>query len=448
MAGRLTKTMLASIALAAGPLMTAAPAFAQCGGTQDIVPCISVPRAPQRPSYFPRSGGGRSSVRTFHYGGGGGRAAVAIGAAGAAIGILGMMIEQAEREQTTADAAARQRWAACQGRYRQAYALNEKAQQMIAGSDPAASYAVFERALAVLGSCATGSNIATLRHNLDKARQEYVALTHPSSARMFGGDAPKSRLIAPGELNNRAAAACAQLTEQSQEWQACMRNREADLIMLTDSACQSIADADARNRCVFNRYWAGVNGKDPNEFGDPDNCYWDEHGNPCHPGGGTSASRGADDPDGLRARLKNALDGGAAAGRAIDRARAAEIARAKAVRDTLPEGSEDRKRLDEMIAKAEAGRMPSAGAAPTQSQPASQPQPAEQQAGNAAQGSGAGASDSNSSPSSSRDDAYENYMQSTNGNSGGKNNGDLGRSSFDMKGSETRTEIDRMEGKP
>lgn len=433
--------VVASVALAAAPF---APAFAQCGSTQDLVPCISVPRAPQGPSYFPRASGGRSSVRTYHYGGGGGRTAAAIGAAGAAIGILGAMIEQAEREQNAADAAARQRWAACQRRYRQAYALNEEARQAAAGSNVEVSFAMFERALAVLGSCGNPSDIAVLRHNLENARKDYAALTNPSGSRMYGGDAPKKPLIPPGELNNRAAEACASLTGQSPEWQTCMRNREADLIMLGDDACQSIADADTRNRCVFNRYWASVNGKDPNEFGDPANCYWDEHGNPCHPGGGATASDSADDRNGLRERLKRALDRGASAGAAIDRARANEIARAKMLRDSLPEGSEDRKRLDDLIAKAEAGRMPNAGAAPAQPPPGPQQQ---QQADNPPAGPDANASGSDASQNSSRDDAYDNYMQGTNTNSGGQNNGDLGHSSFSMSGSETRQEMDRMEGK-
>lgn len=393
-----------------------------------------------------RSGGG---VRYYGGGGGGSRAGAALGAASAAIGILGMLIDAAQQEQeNAANEEQRQAYNACQGRYRQAHAINEQARAVSANGDSAEAYAMFERALNTLGGCGSRADLAKLRQNLDNVRTEYARLSNPSS--QWKGDdrtnAPTKQVVYPGALEDQANQQCTFATAGSEAWQACVARAKAERIMSTDAdiraACQSIADTDTRNQCVFNRYWAGIQGKDPNQFGDPSNCYWDEHGKPCHPGAvasRTPASNADDDPNSLRNQLRRALAERPKGTSAVEDARAAEIARAKMVRDSLPEGSPDRKTLDDAIAKAEAGQVPNGGAPPS-GEAAAAPQPGGEQQ--------VAATPAEPSPGkSSGDDAYENYMNSGNANSGGKNNGDLSRADrFSSPGSDNDREIKRLMG--
>ena len=460
MAGRRIVAVLASAgligALTSGaghvPGFSAGEAQASCITWQGGENCDSP--APPRSFHYQapvRRGGGGGGYRS--YGGGGGRAGAALGAASAAIGILGMMIDAAQQEQNNANEAQRQAYNACQGRYRQSYAINEQARKIAANGDTEEAYGEFERALNVLGSCGSRSDLSKLRDNLEGMRKEYARLSTPS-AEWAGDDrtnAPKKAAIYPGALDPAARQLCSFAAEGSDSWQACMAARKAEAIMATDpdirAACQSIADVDARNQCVFNRYWAGVQGKDPNQFGDNKNCYWDEHGKPCYPGGKNAAAASApsnadSDPNSLRNRLKRALaDNAKDKASDVDAARAAEIARAKAVRDSLPEGSADRKTLDDAIAKAEAGQTPSASADTGGSNAGSQ----------TAQNGGAqnGADTGGAAPGAgkSRDDAYDNYMNSGNANSGGNNRGDLGHSGFSMNGSDTDREVNRLMGR-
>lgn len=445
------------VAIAAGALLAVAGAgYPELGVRAARASCVTwnggqVCDSPtSRPTWHAPSrvyhGGGGGGYRSYG-GGGGGRAAAAIGAAGAAIGILGMMIDAAEQaeaaERNAANEAARRRWAACQGRYKRAHAMNEDARRMIADGETESGYAAFERAIATLGDCAAGADLAKLRNNLDVARREYAALTTPSEGRQYGGGAPKTNLPYPSELESRASSRCTHLPQNSPPWQSCLQNAEAEIAIGADDAireaCQSIANIAARNNCVFDRYAAAVTGQKP-DGADNDNCYWDERGRQCHPGGRAAnppPGRAADDdPNSLRNQLKRALAEKPNDDAAIRAARAAEIARAKALRDSLPPDSPDRKTLDDVIAKAEAGQVPASPppAAPITGTPAQQaaaPEPAAPSAGPGA---------------STRDDAYENYMNSGNANSGGRNNGDLGRSGFSMSGSETRREIDRLLG--
>lgn len=393
-----------------------------------------------------RSGG----VRTFSGGGGGGRAGAAIGAAGAAIGILGMMIDAAQQQQeNAANESQRQAYNACQARIRNAHATNEQARKLLAESDPEEAYRVFERAIGALGDCGNRGDAAKLRHNLDVARQSYASLTTPSAGTQYGGDAPKNHLRSVVDIEAKAAELCGNLPQDTPQRQICVRTTEAQLIMFDDagiqSACQSIADVETRNRCALNRYGAMMSGLNPDQFGDNDNCYFDEHGKPCHPGGGNVASRAPldanSDPNSLRNELKRRLAERPAQNNVAE-ARAGEIARAKALRDSLPPDSPDRKALDDVIAKAEAGQVPassvSASTAPASAGTSEQPAATDSSMADAN-------ATSNASPGASKDDAYDNYMKSGNANSGGKNNGDLSRSdSFSMSGSGTQTEINRL----
>ena len=284
-------------------------------------------------------------------------------------------------------------------------------------------------------------------------RKEYARLSTPSND--WTGDdrtnAPKKAAIYPGALDPAARQLCNFAPEDSSTWQACMAARKAEAIMATDpdirAACQSIADVDARNQCVFNRYWAGVQGKDPNQFADNKNCYWDEHGKPCYPGGkngvaSTAPSNADSDPNSLRNKLKRALAENAKE-RASDAAHAAALAQAKSIRDSLPEGSADRKALDDAIAKDEGGQTSTAAADGA----ASNAGGASQTAQNTGASNGADTGGGAPAAGKSRDDAYDNYMNSGNGNSGGNNRGELGHPAFSMSGSGTDKEVDRMMGR-
>ena len=153
------------------------------------------------------------------------------------------------------------------------------------------------------------------------------------------------------------------MSQDTPEWNACVAARKGEMVMATDpairNACQSIADRAERQQCIFNRYWAGIQGKDQNQFGDPSNCYYDEHGKPCHPGGGKTASAGPAKPDGnnaLRDEIKRRLN------KLPDTLPGNEdIANMEVARDALPPGA-DRDQLTAAIDSAkggDSGKVPS-----------------------------------------------------------------------------------------
>lgn len=340
------------------------PARAQCGGTQDITPCIHVPRAPQSNTYYPRSNGGgyRGGGGRSYSGGGGGNYAAAIGAANVAIGFLNMAIAAAEEQQraeaNAANEAARRRHNYCQGKYRQAYATNERARRLSESGRPEEAYQLFQQALETLGSCGQRADLGKLRGNLESARQTFASLVNPDVAgtTIYGKKELGSEKLAPALLERQAREACKALAQDTPEWNGCVAVRKGEMLMASDpairNACQSIADRAQRQQCIFNRYWAGIQGKDENQFGDPSNCYYDEHGKPCHPGGGKSASASSSKPDGnakLREELRRRLNA------LPDRLPSTEdISNMETARDALPPGP-DRDQLTATIDSAKAG---------------------------------------------------------------------------------------------
>ncbi|MDO8878554.1 MAG: hypothetical protein Q8M24_25300 [Pseudolabrys sp.] len=351
--------------LMTGAALAPEPALAQCGGTQNITPCISVPRAPQANTYYPRSSGGGyrgGGGRGYSSGGGGGgnyNYAAAVGAANVAIGFLNMAIAAAEEQQRQErNAAARARWEHCQAKYRSAYATNERARRLSEEGRPEEAYALFQRAYDTLGSCGQRADLGKLRGNLESARTTYANLINPDVAgtTIFGKKETGPAKLPPAMLERQAREACKTLSQDTPEWNACVAARKGELVMASDpairNACQSIADRAERQQCVFNRYWAGLAGKEDKQFGDPSNCYYDEHGKPCHPGGGKTASAAAGKPGGnsaLRDELRRRLDA------LPDRLPSDEdIGNMEIARDALPPGPE-RDQLTAAIDSAKAG---------------------------------------------------------------------------------------------
>lgn len=121
----------------------------------------------------PRGNGGGSS------GGGSSNNAAAIGAAGAALGILGTIIENSERQQEQSqereNRAARARWAYCENYVRQARAAVDRGNFYYDRDDYNNAIGHFNRAIALLGHCENRKNIALVRKNIQNARdrQEY-----------------------------------------------------------------------------------------------------------------------------------------------------------------------------------------------------------------------------------------------------------------------------------
>ena len=356
-----SSAILAAV-LTTGALLTPEPAAAQCGGTQNITPCISVPRAPQGNTYYPRSSGGGyrgGGGRGYSGGGGGANYAAAVGAANIAIGVLNIAIAAAEEQQRQErNAAARARWEHCQAKYRAAYATNERARRLVESGQPGEAYGLFERALSTLGSCGERADLGKLRGNLESARQQFASLVNPDVAdtTIYGKTETGPAKLVPAMLDRQARDACKSLAQNTPEWNACVATRKGELVMASDSAirnaCQSIADRAERQQCIFNRYWAGIQGKDEKQFGDPSNCYYDEHGKPCHPGGGKTASTNTAKPDGnsaLREELRRRLDA------LPDRLPGNEdISNMETARDALPPGP-DRDQLTAAIDSAKAG---------------------------------------------------------------------------------------------
>lgn len=292
-------------------------------------------------------------------GGGGNYAAAAVGAGNIAIGFLNMAIAAAaEQERQERNAANAARHAACQAKYRQAYATNEQARRLSESGRPQEAYALFERALATLGSCGARADLGKLRGNLEHARTEYAKLVNPSAAdsTIYGKTEHGPPRLVPALLEKQARDACKAYADSSPEWQACMARRKAELVIASNpairSACQSIADLAERQQCVFNRYWADMLGKDAKQFGDPSNCYWDEHGKPCHPGGRSAAVGSKAKPEGeseLRKELRRRLNA------LPDRLpNSEEIQNMETARDALPPGA-DRDQMTAAIDKAKAG---------------------------------------------------------------------------------------------
>ncbi len=349
--------------LTTGALLTPEPAAAQCGGTQNITPCISVPRAPQANTYYPRSSGGgyRGGGGRGYSGGGGGNYnyAAAVGAANIAIGVLNIAIAAAEEQQRQErNAAARARWEHCQAKYRSAYATNERARRLVENGKPDEAYGLFESAIGILGSCGQRVDHGKLRDNLASARQQFASLVNPDVAdtTIFGKKDTGPAKLQPAALDRQAREACKALPQDTPQWNACVATRKGELVMASDpsirNACQSIADRAERQQCVFNRYWAGLAGKDEKEFGDPSNCYYDEHGKPCHPGGGKTASAAAGKPDGnsaLRDELRRRIN---ALPDTIPNNE--DIANMETARDALPPGP-DRDQLTAAIDSAKSG---------------------------------------------------------------------------------------------
>lgn len=397
------------------PDATASTSHASCITFRDGRSVCDAPR--QRMNYAPppaQRGGGGYRYRSGGGGGGGGNYAAAVGAAGAAIGILGMMIDAAQQaeqsERNSADAATRQRHARCQSKYRTAYATNERARRLSESGRPEEAYELFQQAKNTLGSCGTRTDTEKLRGNLESAQWQYASLVNPS-AKWTGDDTnvPKNGPLPPAVSDLAARKLCSFAKEESPAWQSCIANRKAEAIMSGDKAirdaCQAIADIEQRNQCAYNRYWAGVQGKDPNQFGDPSNCYWDEHGKPCHRGGGARgvASQGpAPGRSTLREELQKKINN--MPDRIPDPAqkqRDAEIARAEAVRDSLPPGP-DRDRLTAAIDDAKAGRTGPAADAPVAGADANPP-PAK-------------VAETNAPPDKSLDQqAYDEYMKGRDG---------------------------------
>lgn len=319
----------------------------------------------------------------FGGGGGGGNAAAGLGAGAAALGALGSLMEsaaEAEREQQARQDAAEQarrraRAAQCHRNWQTATQMNAEGNDRTNHWDPESAIPLYERAISYLSICGDRKNIAIIQRNLIEARKQYAAV----------------------RPDNRVEDA---------------RKRYGD-------------------QNIYNK---------PNPFAaekEPD-CYWDEHGNPCHPGGNnpaaeTSPSAAADaDPNSLRNRLRRALSNPAYKPDDHARERQAAIDSLQKARDSMPPGA-DRDDIDQQLAKLRGGIVPdNIGAAP--------PVPAVPQV---SVSSPPQSSQAESQPSGT-DNAYDNYMKSQNGNSGGKNDGDLGHSGFSMSGSETRKEIDRL----
>ncbi|MDP2410699.1 MAG: hypothetical protein Q8M26_10495 [Pseudolabrys sp.] len=305
-------------------------------------------------------GGGGGGQRS---GGGGGNYAAAIGAGNVAIGFLNMAIaaaeEQQRQERNSADEAARRRFNACQAKYREAYAINEQARRLSEGGQPDKAFGLFERALSTLGSCGQRADLGKLRGNLATARQQFASLVNPDVAdtTIFGKKETGPTKLPPALLDRQAREACKSFSQDTPEWNACVAARKGELVMASDpsirNACQSIADRATRQQCIFNRYWAANQGKNDSEFGDPSNCYYDEHGKPCHPGGrGGRAVAAKSKPQGeseLRKELRRRLN-------AIpDTIPGKEdISNMEAARDALPPGA-DRDQMTAAIDQAKAG---------------------------------------------------------------------------------------------
>jgi len=334
------------------------------------------------------------------------------------------MIQEAERaERNAANEAARRRHAYCNAKYRRSHALNEEAIRL--GGDPEAAIAKVEAALANLGDCGSRKDLAILRRNLDNMRRDVAKLTRPSETGIVGGLEENRRWRTAAELMNFAHQACAQIPESSPNRTACIRRNVAEQAMMFDAkaraACQSLPDIEVRNQCLFNRYFARVHDKDPNQFSDPSNCYWDEYGKPCHGRPVATAARPATTHsnrlrDELRDKISNLPD--QIEEPSVQQMREAEIARAKAVRDSLPPGPE-RDNLTQLIDQAEArmGTDTAAAAAPPEAVPAAEAAPPSPTPKTAV-------ADPDPAPAST-DDTYQNYMQSRNRHSGGTNSGDL-----------------------
>ena len=302
--------------------------------------------------------GGGGGSRGGGGGGGGGNYAAAVGAANVAIGFLNMAIAAAEEQQRQErNAAARARWEHCQARYRDAYATNERARRLSEQGRPEEAFDLFERALSTLGSCGQRADLGKLRGNLATARQQFASLVNPdvSETTIFGKTAAGPAKLAPALLERQAREACKSLTPETPEWNACVAARKGELVMASDpsirNACQSIADRATRQQCIFNRYWAANQGKDDKQFGDNSNCYFDEHGKPCHPGGGRAVAAKSQ-PQGeseLRKELRRRINA------LPDRLPSKEdIGNMEAARDALPPGA-DRDQMTAAIDQAKAG---------------------------------------------------------------------------------------------
>lgn len=289
-------------------------AEAQCSGkpyksgngewVTNLVPCTNSGRG-----YSGSSGGGSNN-----------NAAAAIGAAGLAIGILGEIIENAERqEQASRNEAERQAAAArrayCNNNWQQGDRATRQGNTVLRNNmDPVAAMTYYNTAIALFQRCGDRANIAIISKNMDVARRHAAAIKDDnrvsearskySDSQFYGSgannpfgnqkvaavtpsDNPESRVrIHPVDVYYEAKKLCDGPEENSLEFKNCMSTEQARLILEADpnirSVCQWDRDANGRNACAYNKFMAAWNGKrNPNGSGNID-VTWDQNGKPIY----------------------------------------------------------------------------------------------------------------------------------------------------------------------
>lgn len=367
-----------------------------------------------------QGGGSRSSS-----GGSGPNYGAAIGSIGAALGALSdIAAEEEARQQAQRDRADAERRAYCHGNWRQASADVESGNRIFNEWNPGGAIPYYERAISLLGRCGDSKNIAVVRRNLDQARKQYAAIKDDNRVSdalgRYGGNNfydkggnPFARAPADGAakppsadprlsaeaIGKEAAKRCDYAPSGSASWKTCMATQEARLIMDADpdikSMCGIETNAAKRNACAIKAYGDRLAAKNANPSG-KENCYWDQNGKPCYPGGKAAAAT-TEKPKAatsLRDELRRRLQAKDAAG------------------GTGPdEGAPD---------PASDGKP--SGQLPEQAVVKNEPAP---------------------SSAASNDDPLQSYMNARK-NDGIRNSGEFDQTNFSMSGSQTRREIDRL----
>ncbi len=425
MAGRAPMPLIV-ILLSVWSLSHAAPAAAQCStitgpGMSGGGPCPQSRKFVAPPAPSPQRGGSLGG-----YSGGAGNG---LGAAATALGILGSMLEESEtpaapqRDNTPAtDEAARREAAAlrayCERTFDQALDLVRRASD-IAQDDPAGAIKLFENARTIFQRCAAPQAREFLKARIKEAQRRLAAIADDnrvgeaqrrfrdayagqspfeSAAAAKVGPAPiaatPALAIDPQDVFNKAKARCAYAADKPDEMKTCMQTQEALAISQADPdiklQCSGAKSPSTRETCTIQAYAQKVQKAAANPSGQ-ENCYFDEHGRPCYPGGVGGDKAGAE-----TARLR-------------------ELMRKRLREQRQADGrSGDVSDADVDTAVRLAGANPGSSSAAQKTRPDN---------------------GSNNVPGDwNRDDPLQNYLHSTNQSSGGRNDGALGSPKPGMTG--------------
>ena len=424
-----TRLLGASFFLMFGVSLGVGTASAQCSAVTGPGMSARGPCPTQRQYNYPAPSGGSGGGTSYRGGGGDGNAGAAIGAADAALGVLGVLIDAAreseQNDQSEQDAArdadARRQLAArlayCRRNWQQASNEIQTGNSVMDHWNPGGAMPHFERAIALLSPCDDRNNIAIARHNLDLARQRYAAVKDDNrvadAVDRYGKSNPyasNSPFAAPAadvstaseqdaasdgmakSIVEKATNRCSYAPPGSVRWQSCKLTQEARLIMDADAeisgACRLENGAVARDSCAVKSY---VDKLQRAKAGDKQNCYFDKNGQPCITDTGTApgASTARPKQNSLREDLR------------------ARLAR-KAADDASSQG---------------------ATTAPSVAVPSTTIE---------------AAADKQAQPAAKSDGALEAYLSGQNGSTGTRNDGNLNTTDFRMDAAGTRREIDRL----